>query len=106
MTRHEPGERDPDSPFDGVVRAEAANSLRKALSAQERGALAILFVADVHNHEDGDFAGAGANYWQERRFPPSSNWCGSTGTEQWSARFTRVGDTQIPAFLLTADGWH
>ena len=66
---HEPGERDPDSPFDGVVRAEAANSLRKALSAQERGALAILFVADVHNHENGNFAGAGANYWQERRFP-------------------------------------
>ena len=66
---HEPGERDPDSPFDGVVRAEASNSLRKALSAQQRGALAILFVADVHNHEDGNFAGAAANYWQERRFP-------------------------------------
>ena len=66
---HEPGERDPESPFDGVVRAEAANSLRKALSAQERGALAILFVRDVHNHQDGNFAPGAANYWQERRYP-------------------------------------
>lgn len=47
---HEPGENDPESPFDGLVTSEAATPWRKARTAQERGALGILFVADVHNH--------------------------------------------------------
>lgn len=49
---HEPGERDPKSPFDGVVTAEPAVPWRKALAAQEHGAVGILFVADVHNHPE------------------------------------------------------
>ncbi|MFN7980066.1 MAG: M28 family peptidase, partial [Vicinamibacterales bacterium] len=49
---HEPGERDPKSPFDGVVTAEPAAPWRKALAAQEHGAVGILYVADVHNHAD------------------------------------------------------
>ena len=49
---HEPGENDPDSPFDGLVTSEAAHPLRKALTAQEKGAVGILFVADVHNHRE------------------------------------------------------
>ena len=51
---HEPGERDPDSVFDGVVRSEVARSLRKALFAQEQGAVALLIVSDVHNHTGPD----------------------------------------------------
>jgi Peptidase family M28/PA domain len=47
---HEPGERDESSPFDGVVTAQAADQLQKALAAQARGAIGILFVSDVHNH--------------------------------------------------------
>ena len=47
---HEPGERDPASPLDALVSADAATPLRKTLAAQERGAAAILFVRDVHNH--------------------------------------------------------
>ena len=47
---HEPGERDPASPFDGVVTAEASAAQRKAQFAQDKGAVAILFVQDVHNH--------------------------------------------------------
>lgn len=47
---HKPGERDPASPLDGLVNADAATPLRKTLAAQERGAAAILFVRDVHNH--------------------------------------------------------
>jgi hypothetical protein len=50
----EPGEHDPNSPFDGVVRSEEASPLRKALSAQAKGAAAILFVRDVHNHSGRD----------------------------------------------------
>jgi hypothetical protein len=47
---HEPGERDENSPFDGVVTAQAADQLQKTLAAQARGAAGILFVSDVHNH--------------------------------------------------------
>lgn len=64
---HEPGERDPKSPFDGVVNAEAASPLRKALTAQEKGAAAILFVEDVHNHPgERSFEAAARNYWPEK----------------------------------------
>ncbi len=48
---HEPGEFVAESPFDGLVRSEVSRELRKALMAQERGAVGILFVGDVHNHE-------------------------------------------------------
>src|SRR5262245_27836499 len=48
---HEPGERDPASPFDGLVTADASSSQRKAQFAQDHGAIGILFVSDVHNHQ-------------------------------------------------------
>jgi hypothetical protein len=61
---HEPGERDPNSPFEGVVTAEPAAAWRKALAAQEKGAIAILFVSDVHNHpEPGNFEQTARNVW-------------------------------------------
>ena len=61
---HEPGERDPKSPFEGVVTAEPAAAWRKALAAQEKGAVGILFVSDVHNHPDAaNFEQAGRNFW-------------------------------------------
>jgi hypothetical protein len=66
---HEPGERDPNSPFDGLVTAQAANPLFKALAAQEHGAVGILFVDDVHNHTgETNFEAAARNYWPEQ--PP------------------------------------
>ena len=61
---HEPGERDPKSPFEGVVTAEPAAAWRKALAAQEKGAAGILFVSDVHNHPDpANFEQAARNFW-------------------------------------------
>jgi Zn-dependent M28 family amino/carboxypeptidase len=63
---HEPGERDPNSPFDGVVTSESSTVWRKALAAQEKGALAMLFVSDVHNHPgSGNFEAAARTYWPE-----------------------------------------
>lgn len=63
---HEPGERDPESPFDGVVTAQASSPLEKTLAAQARGAVAILFVSDVHNHEGpANFEAEARNYWPE-----------------------------------------
>jgi hypothetical protein len=61
---HEPGERDPKSPFEGVVTAEPAAAWRKALAAQEKGAGGILFVSDVHNHPNpANFEQAARNFW-------------------------------------------
>jgi hypothetical protein len=69
MLDHEPGERDPNSPFDGVVTSESATAWRKALAAQEKGAAAVLFVSDVHNHPGvANFDAAARNYWPEK--PP------------------------------------
>lgn len=61
---HEPRETDPASPFDGVVTAEAAVPFRKALAAQEAGAIGILFVTDLHNHPgELDFPAEARAYW-------------------------------------------
>jgi hypothetical protein len=63
---HEPGERDPASPLDGVVTSEAAVAVRKALAAQARGAAAILFVTDVHNHPGAQsFEAAARAFWPD-----------------------------------------
>ena len=67
VLEHEPGERDPNSIFDGVVTSESATPWRKALAAQERGAAAVLFVSDVHNHPGPtSFEAAARAYWPER----------------------------------------
>jgi hypothetical protein len=61
---HEPGESDTASAFDGVVTSEYTNPLKKALAAQARGAVAVLFVADVQNHEaPPSFDAATRGYW-------------------------------------------
>ncbi len=69
MLDHEPGERDPNSPFDGVVTSEPSTVWRKVLAAQQHGAAAVLFVSDVHNHPgETNFEAAARNYWPEK--PP------------------------------------
>lgn len=63
---HEPAETDPDSPFDGLVRSEAAAAYRKLAAAQEAGAIAALLVTDVHNHpEPGNFSTEATGYWPD-----------------------------------------
>jgi Zn-dependent M28 family amino/carboxypeptidase len=63
---HEPGENDPQSPFDGLVTSEYSNQLKKTLAAQDRGAAGVLFVADVHNHPGPEnFDAAARNYWPD-----------------------------------------
>jgi Zn-dependent M28 family amino/carboxypeptidase len=63
---HEPRERDPASPLDGVVSAEAATPLRKTLAAQAKGASAILFVSDAHNHPGPqNFEAAARAFWPD-----------------------------------------
>lgn len=61
----EPGVNDPASPFDGVVTAEAAVPIKKVLAAQQKGAVGVIFVEDVHNQATpgAGFAAQAANYW-------------------------------------------
>jgi len=64
ILEHEPGERDPNSRFDGVVTAEAAVAIKKALAAQAKGAVGVLFVTDVHNHPAAaNFEAAARSFW-------------------------------------------
>lgn len=91
VLNHEPGERDPDSPFDGLVTSEASRTLRKALYAQEQGAVAILFVSDIHNHpEPVNFEASAKNYWPDetRRVP-------RYGLADWVER------VRIPAAIIS-----
>jgi hypothetical protein len=70
---HEPGENDPNSIFDGVVMSEDSVPLRKALTAQEHGAIGILFVSDIHNHpEPENLEELARSAWPEKppRIPP------------------------------------
>ncbi len=51
LLRHEPGERDPDSPFDGTKLSKHGTYLSKIKNAQKHGAVAVLFVTDPLNHK-------------------------------------------------------
>jgi hypothetical protein len=69
---HEPGEKNPESVFDGVVTSEYSRDLRKALYAQSAGALAVLYVADQHHHPgEANFTELAEESWPEtpRRTP-------------------------------------
>jgi Zn-dependent M28 family amino/carboxypeptidase len=64
LLEREPGVADSASAFDGIVTTESASAWRKAFAAQQRGAVAVLFVRDVHNRpEVNDFNAAGPAYW-------------------------------------------
>jgi hypothetical protein len=72
---HEPGERDEKSPFDGLVTAEASVGWRKALVAQQKGAIGVLFVDDAHNHmREGNFAATARATWPENPGPRAKGW--------------------------------
>lgn len=61
---HEPGERDPQSVFEGVATSDASTGWRKAVYAQNAGAIALLIVSDVHNHPgERNFEAAARNAW-------------------------------------------
>jgi Zn-dependent M28 family amino/carboxypeptidase len=86
---HEPGERDEKSPFDGVVTSDAGGALRKAQAAQAAGAVAVLYVSDVHNHP-GAGGNAGGNFW-----PQQPSRLGTYSLAGWMERIT------IPAAQIT-----
>lgn len=97
ILEHEPGERDPKSPFDGVVTAEAAVPIKKALAAQEKGAVGVLFVTDVHNHPaPQNFEAAARAFW-----PPQPPRVDRFTLASWADRL-RIPAAQIsPALAET-----
>ena len=107
---HEPGERDPNSPFDGVVTSEWSTAWRKALAAQEKGAVAVLFVADVHNHPGvANFEAAARNYWPDTAAADSQLHAGRVGgshSHPGGADFTRDrGDACSPEAARHSTIW-
>jgi Zn-dependent M28 family amino/carboxypeptidase len=88
---HEPGERDPASRFDGVVTSDAGGALRKAQAAQAHGAVAILYVSDVHNHP-----GGGANITALGAWPKQPSRVGTYSLETW------MNSIKIPAAQVSA----
>ncbi len=94
---HEPGERDPESPFDGVVTAQAASPLEKALAAQAKGAVGILFVSDIHNHPGAsNFEAETRGYWPAQ--PPRIE---RYALASWTER-VRVPAAQVSPALAEA----
>jgi hypothetical protein len=57
----EPGARDPESPFDGLVRSHYSGALQKTLTAQDKGAIGILFVSAGPSN----FSAVARRYWPE-----------------------------------------
>lgn len=52
VMRHEPGEKDGKSPFNGKVLSKYGTLLSKIRNAQEHGAAGLMFVTDPLNHDD------------------------------------------------------
>ena len=60
---HAPGEYGPNPSLAGLLTSEAATPLDKTLAAQARGAAAVLFVADEHNHGVTSLAADAGRAW-------------------------------------------
>lgn len=65
--RHEPGENDPESPFEGRKISDHGTLLSKILNAQKHGAVGILFVTDPLNHKDLTPSATGGTEWPSLR---------------------------------------
>jgi hypothetical protein len=93
---HEPGETDPNSPFDGIVTSQVSDQLWKTLAAQEKGAAGILFVSDVHNHLGAGGRGRGSG--------AGGQGPGASGQEDAFARsagnYWPTQPPRIPRYLL------
>lgn len=59
VLRHEPGENQDSSPFEGRKNSKYGTFLAKILNAQAHGAAGILFVTDPLNHKDLSLSGGG-----------------------------------------------
>jgi len=66
VLRHEPNERDPESPFNGTETTDHATFTTKARTASDHGAIGMVLVTDPLNHEPGDDLRLGGRLRLER----------------------------------------
>ena len=90
---HEPGEFEPNNIFNGLIASEHGRALRKALEAQRRGATAILFVSDIHNHS----VDQTLNRAIQRIWPTEASHAPHYQLETW------VKELHIPAFRISPE---
>lgn len=101
---HEPGERDPNSPFNGLVTAESSTGWRKALAAQQKGAIGILFADDVHNHATGaPFDAIARATWPENPGPRAKAWTLASWLDQLTIPAAQISRT-LAADLVRSTG--
>jgi hypothetical protein len=67
VMRHEPGEKDPESPFEGRKLSDHGTLLSKIRNAQDHGAVGILFVTDPLNHTELTPSATDGTYWPSLR---------------------------------------
>lgn len=66
IMRHEPGENDPQSPFDGLLDSKYSEDFRKVLNAQDHGAAGVILVPDTANHSRrSNFSRRAKSVWPE-----------------------------------------
>ncbi|MFQ5930324.1 MAG: M28 family peptidase [Acidobacteriota bacterium] len=66
MMNHEPGEKDPNSSFDGLVHSEYSREFYKIANAQDHGAVAVIFIPDEANHpKSRKFSRGARRIWPE-----------------------------------------
>ena len=71
LIEHEPGEKDSNSPFDGLLNSEHSHEVRKLLNAQQQGAVGAIIVRDEANHpSSGEFSQRARRLWPEEDASP------------------------------------
>ncbi len=63
VMRHEPGEKNEKSPFEGRKNSKHGTLLKKILNAQKHGAAGMMLVTDPLNHDECTPAQCGGTYW-------------------------------------------
>ena len=102
VMRHEPGENDQESPFEGRRLSKHGTLLSKILNAQKHGAVGILFATDPLNHKDLTPLATGGTRWPsliKKRMKDDEDF----EYMRFSPRMRIVGDDfgiQIPAAAI------
>lgn len=105
LLRHEPGEKDENSPFDGRRNSKHGTLLNKILNAQDHGAVGVLFVTDPLNHTEFEPDNCSGTYWanlREKHYEEDEDY----KYMQFSPMVKIIGDNygvQIPAVSIHLD---
>jgi hypothetical protein len=97
ILRHEPGEKDPESPFEGTESSRHAQFSVKARALAERGAMGMILVTDPLHHDPSDDLSFDASL---SRTPPDPQSEGDTGSDAEEPPFFAVQVSRVVAERL------